>query len=288
LCDLLPGLPKAYADPTRLRQIMLILIDNALRFTRRGGIIEIRARLADPESKFVMIEVSDTGPGIPPEDLNRVFERLYQVRETNQPSRNGLGLGLFICQGLVARQGGRIWVESKADVGTNFSFTLPIFSLNNLIAPLFADNRWPAESVALVVVEVWLREESASRSPDEYWTCEAHRRIQRCLTPNLDVLLQQIQGHHGRQQFFVAAFSDEQGIAALCDRIRGQLCLPPLSKKMDFSISDSVLKAVPPEPATSMENAVNSMASHLDAAIKSQIPWEAVSHERQENSYRRG
>ena len=136
-CDPSPGVPAACADPTRLRQILLILIDNALRFTPSGGAIRIRARPSEEDFKFVLFEVSDTGCGINSEDLDRVFERLYQVRP-DQSSREGLGLGLFICQGLVTRHGGQIWVESELNKGSTFSFTLPVFSVNNLIAPLEA------------------------------------------------------------------------------------------------------------------------------------------------------
>ena len=130
--DLLPDLPAAYADPTRLRQILIILLDNAIKFNADGGAAKIQARLLPGDSRFLLVEVSDTGCGISPEMAEKVFERLHQ--EPTQASRKGLGLGLFICKELVKRQGGKIWVERQAHQGTTFAFTLPVLSLHKALA----------------------------------------------------------------------------------------------------------------------------------------------------------
>src|SRR5207247_1937144 len=104
-CDLPPDLPSAHADPTRLRQILIILLDNAIKFTPDGGAVRIQARLLQQDHQFLLLEVSDTGCGMGPEITERIFERLYQVLEPSQASRKGLGLGLYICKELVTRQG---------------------------------------------------------------------------------------------------------------------------------------------------------------------------------------
>ncbi len=276
-CNPSPGVPAAYADPTRLRQILLILIDNALRFTPSGGAIRIRARPSEEDSKFVLFEVSDTGCGITAEHVNRIFERLYQVRPV-QSSRGGLGLGLFICRGLVTRQGGQIWVESELNKGSTFSFTLPIFAVTNLIAPLLTNNLWPTTMVALVVVEVWPRKLGTTKQAGE-WADEARRRIRGCLRPDLDVLLRQTESEAERQRFLVAAFVDEKNSSVLTSRIRGELGLSPLLEQTHLSISQTVLKPIQPEPDAPMEHVVSSMAAHLEAAIKSQTHSEANSDE---------
>jgi len=126
--DVPADLPLAYADQTRLRQILIILLDNAIKFTPDGGSVAIRARLLQQERSCLLLEVSDTGDGISPEVGERIFERLYQVSEPGTASRKGLGLGLYICKELVTRQGGRIWVESQPEKGSIFSFTLPVYS----------------------------------------------------------------------------------------------------------------------------------------------------------------
>jgi PAS domain S-box-containing protein len=134
-CDLPGDLPRAHADQIRLRQVLIILLDNAIKFTPDGGAVTIQARLLEQDPRFLLVEVSDTGCGISPGTSERIFERLYQVSERIQTSRKGLGLGLYICKELVTRQGGRIWFKRRPQKGTTFSFTLPVASLDNAIAP---------------------------------------------------------------------------------------------------------------------------------------------------------
>jgi signal transduction histidine kinase len=115
--------PRVHADPQRLRQILANLIDNAFKFTEQGK-ISIRAVL-DDRPGFVRISVSDTGCGISPQGIPLVFNRLYQEAHASQTNRQGLGLGLHICEQLVSLHGGRIWVESKGQ-GSTFFFTIRI------------------------------------------------------------------------------------------------------------------------------------------------------------------
>jgi signal transduction histidine kinase len=124
--DLSGDLPDAQADPIRLRQILINLLDNAIKFTPAGGTAGISAGLSPQDAQFLLLEVSDTGCGVNPEMAERIFERLYQASEYTQPSRKGMGLGLYICKELVTRQGGNIWVTSRLPKGSIFSFTLPV------------------------------------------------------------------------------------------------------------------------------------------------------------------
>jgi signal transduction histidine kinase len=130
-CQLPSGLPAAYADPTRLRQILFNLVDNAIKFTPFGGTVKIQVRPLEKDSEFLCIEVSDTGSGIEPKNIERIFERLYQTLHDCRPS-SSLGIGLFVCKGLVMQQGGQIWVESELHKGSTFSFTLPVHSLKSI------------------------------------------------------------------------------------------------------------------------------------------------------------
>lgn len=126
--------PWAYADATRLRQILTILLDNAVKFTPAGGAVTVRAREYEKNGSMVLVEVSDTGCGIKPDETELIFERLYQVTDPGSGGRRGLGLGLHIAKDLVTRQGGEIWVTSVPGKGSLFSFTLPI-SPASLIRP---------------------------------------------------------------------------------------------------------------------------------------------------------
>ena len=272
-CDLPPDLPRAHADPTRLRQVLIILLDNAIKFTPDGGAVTIQAGLLQKDPRFLLVEVSDTGCGISPEISERVFERLYQVSERIQTSRKGLGLGLYISKELVTRQGGQIWVTRRPEKGTTFSFTLPVFSLNSSIAPLLKNKAWPATAVALVMVETCLPGPWPSKESQEQWSYEARSLLQRCLLPDLDVLLPSVSSKAQGEHFFVAAFADETGASILAHRIRGQFerLLHLKQTGLSLSVSYSVLQPLPQDVGASMEQVVTNMATHLEAAIKSHI-----------------
>lgn len=133
-----PHPQEAYADPTRLRQILTILIDNAIKFTPIGGTVGIHVHLAEENSAFLQVEVSDSGCGIPPQAIEHLFERLYQVSGTPKAGRNGLGLGLYIARELVIKLGGKIWVDSEPDRGSHFFFTVPLLGGESTAVEPFA------------------------------------------------------------------------------------------------------------------------------------------------------
>ncbi len=120
-----PDLPPAYADPTRVRQIILNLVSNAIKYTDRGS-ITVSAR---PQEDEIVISVRDTGIGIAPQDLPKVFEPFRQVGRALERRAAGTGLGLTISRRFVEMHGGRIWVESEPGQGSTFSFTLPAMGL---------------------------------------------------------------------------------------------------------------------------------------------------------------
>lgn len=124
--DIASGLPAVLADATRVRQVLTNLLDNALKFTPAQGRVRVAAEISADSPGFVRIRVADSGCGISAEGTRRIFERLYQEPSTHHASRQGLGLGLYLCQEIISRHGGRIWVESKLDRGSIFFFTLPL------------------------------------------------------------------------------------------------------------------------------------------------------------------
>jgi two-component system phosphate regulon sensor histidine kinase PhoR len=119
----IPEGAAAHADPERLRQVFANLVDNAAKYNREAGRITISAA---PEGGELRVTVADTGVGIPPEDLTRVFERFYRVDKARSRDLGGTGLGLSIVKHIVEAHGGRVWVESTLDEGSAFSFTLPL------------------------------------------------------------------------------------------------------------------------------------------------------------------
>ncbi len=117
------SLPTLWLDRDRIHQILLNLLSNAARLTKQGRIL-LQVRLRERQNEL-LIEVSDTGPGIPPEMLSQVFEEYQQVGET-AGSSGTTGLGLAISKRIVELHGGRIWAESEVGIGTTFSFVLPV------------------------------------------------------------------------------------------------------------------------------------------------------------------
>jgi two-component system phosphate regulon sensor histidine kinase PhoR len=150
-------LPKVFVDGDRIRQVLTNLISNGIKFTPPGGTVTVSAEKMIKNPEFVLVKVSDTGMGIPPEDLDKIFDKFHQVRDVfeyihrkDQPPedldkvldkfqqlkevrekvkrRKGTGFGLFIVKSIVELHGGEIWVRSKLGEGTTFGFTLPVKS----------------------------------------------------------------------------------------------------------------------------------------------------------------
>ncbi|MDE2223503.1 MAG: PAS domain-containing protein [Candidatus Omnitrophica bacterium] len=115
-------LPRVLVDRQRIEQVFLNLLDNAVKFTPPGGKISVRARR---ESPYVCVEIQDSGIGIPPEHLSRVFERFYKIDKSRSRDINGTGLGLAIVKHIISTHQGKIEVESAVDQGTTFRIFLP-------------------------------------------------------------------------------------------------------------------------------------------------------------------
>lgn len=113
------------ADRNDLEQILINLLDNAVKYNREGGTVLISLALKD--TKEVEVSIQDNGIGIPKDDLPRIFERFYRVDKGRSKELGGTGLGLSIVKHLVQAYGGRVWVESRLGEGSTFYFTLPAY-----------------------------------------------------------------------------------------------------------------------------------------------------------------
>lgn len=123
------SLPLIQGDATRLRQVFTNLIGNAIKFTPQKGRVFVQAKA---NQKNVLISITDTGIGIPTEDLERIFGKFYQVEEHSTRSAEGSGLGLHIARQLVERHNGKIWAQSELGKGSTFFVQLPIAPKQNL------------------------------------------------------------------------------------------------------------------------------------------------------------
>jgi two-component system phosphate regulon sensor histidine kinase PhoR len=118
----IPADLQGRADPDRLEQVLVNLIDNALKYGKQNGHVTVSARLHHEE---VECSVADDGPGIPEEAKHRIFERFYRVDRARSRETGGTGLGLAIVKHIVQSHGGKVWVESEPGHGARFFFTLP-------------------------------------------------------------------------------------------------------------------------------------------------------------------
>ena len=279
--DVAPDLPAAWADRTRLRQMLIILLDNAIKFTGKGGNAQLRAKLAPNNPRFLLVEVSDDGCGIPADRVEHLFDRLYQGPATTTASRKGLGLGLYICKELAALQGGEIWVAQEPQRGSTFVFTIPVFSLNSVIAPLLVNGSWPAARTSLVTVTLALRGPLPLHEFQEDWFRDARSLLERCLLPDLDVLLPRTHSDGVIEQFFIAAFADDVGTSVLANRIRSQF---ERYGRLDetgltLAVEHTALPARVDPTDLSTDTLIATLVSALETAIDSQILLGAVQHE---------
>ena len=137
--DLPEELPKAIADEDRIEQILVILIDNAMRYTPAGGKVTLSAdTVEDSGEKLMLVSVTDTGCGIAKEDAEHLFERFYKTDKSRR--EGGTGLGLSIAKQIMDKLGGHIWVESEPGQGASFRFTLKCYVTNTIeLGPSSAD-----------------------------------------------------------------------------------------------------------------------------------------------------
>jgi PAS domain S-box-containing protein len=125
--DIPSTIPELEADEKRIRQVVINLLGNAIKFSNENGKIAIRVEISDDN---VITSVSDRGIGIPPEAIPHLFDRFYQVDGSMTRTSGGSGLGLYISAQIVEAHGGRIWAESEMGKGSTFSFTLPLSPVN--------------------------------------------------------------------------------------------------------------------------------------------------------------
>jgi signal transduction histidine kinase len=127
-CNIAHGLPVVEADPRRLEQVLVNLLQNAAKYS---GSHTVWVSASYDGGQEVTLCVQDKGIGIAPEHMPHLFDKFYRAQWNQADSGSGTGLGLAIARALVEAQGGRIWVESKLGEGTTFYFTIPVLTMDN-------------------------------------------------------------------------------------------------------------------------------------------------------------
>ena len=260
-------LPLVYADADRVLQVLMNLIGNAIKFTPHRGSIVAKACLVEVDPGFVYISVSDTGRGISPEAKPSIFERMYQEPGTVDSVRTGLGLGLYIAKELVELHGGRIWFTSQLGEGSIFTFTLPRFSLGELLTPVITHQGRLRDALVLIKVEVSAPPgTSASRRKAVSQCCR--EILHHCIYVDRDLVLPGWGNSEPDETFFIVASTTLQRTEIMMARIREQLerC-PELKASGVFSVTSSSLELPPAEGEVQLEKLVQQVADRVTDTV---------------------
>lgn len=241
-------LSLVYADPDRVLEVLINLVDNAIKFTPADGSVVLQASVIEADPESIYISVSDTGRGIGPEAKALIFERLYQDPDSVDNNRSGLGLGLFICREIVRLHEGRIWVASEPGQGSTFTFTLPTYSLAKLLEPVIVYQDSLRPSFVLVRIELT----PVSNPPRGNWKAtwqQCLELVRRCVYLDKDLVLPPMGTSGINETFFIVASTDLQRSGIMTTRIREQLeRIPDLKAKCTLTIT-----TVPIEPSAAGE-----------------------------------
>ena len=219
--ECLPGdLPLVQGDSARIRQVLGNLVENAIKFTPEGGSVTVTAAPDPEDDALLRVSVCDTGCGIEPEAVKRIFERLHQEDSTLSDSRLGLGLGLAIVKELVKRQGGRIWVESQLGHGSTFHFVLPTFSIARAVESCAFENDRLRTAFSVIRIEI------GGATPQEL--IDLRRGVLHLLRssifyPERDVVLPAGASGGAPNRFTVLAATGVEGGRSLTERLRTRL-----------------------------------------------------------------
>jgi PAS domain S-box-containing protein len=222
--DVPDNLPPVCADPGRVQQILDNLLSNAIKFSPEKGNIRVQARISNQNGGFLRISVIDSGPGIALAEQKKIFDYLYQIEGQNEINGTGFGIGLYICKELVSSHGGRIWVKSRPGQGSTFSFTLPVFSLERQLDSIVKAADLITHSVALITVEISHNENHPlKRKPDEAALRDAWSVLQKCVLPNLVVLLPRVPHTMSKEFFFIVACVNQDSARVLVEQLHHKL-----------------------------------------------------------------
>jgi signal transduction histidine kinase len=260
-------LPLVHADADRVLEVLINLVDNAIKFTSPEGSVMVQASLVEADPDNVYISINDTGRGIGPEAKALIFERLYQDPDSVDNNRSGLGLGLFICREIVRLHGARIWVSSEPGQGSTFTFTLPTYSLAKLLAPviIYQDRLRPA--FVLVKIELTPLSNPPRGNWKETWQ-QCLEILRRCVYLDKDLVLPPMGTSGTTETFFVVASTDLQSSGTMTTRIREQLeRVGDLKSKCTLTMTTVPVEIPLPRQNESLEQGVQTVAEHVTQLI---------------------
>jgi signal transduction histidine kinase len=273
-------LPLVHADPDRVLEVLINLADNAIKFTPPEGTVMLQANLVDADPGSVYLSVSDTGRGIGQEAKALIFERLYQDPEGLDNNRSGLGLGLYICREIVRLHQGRIWVTSELGQGSTFTFTLPVFSLPKLLAPVVTHQQTLRPDFVLARVDLKPLTSPPRGNWKETWQ-NCLDIISRCLYLDKDLLLPPMGAAGSTETFYIVASTDLQRSGIMTTRIREQLDrVPDLKSKCTVTISAAQIQLPAHDEKQSLDLHIQGLAGSVTQMIFADIERKHLSTEK--------
>jgi len=260
-------LPLVLADPDRVLEVLINLIDNAIKFTPAEGSIVVKANMVQADVSSVYISVTDKGRGISPEAKSLIFERLYQDPDSVDNNRSGLGLGLFICREIIRLHEGRIWVSSELGQGSTFSFTLPVYSLAKLLAPIVVHEGHLRPAFVLVRIDLTPLSNPPRGNWKESWQ-QCLETLRRCVYLDKDLVLPPMGSAGATETFFVVASTDLQRSGVMTTRIRAQLeRVGDLKSKCRVTVTTIPVDLAPTPAGTTMDQQVDTLAELVTQMI---------------------
>ncbi|HEY1400840.1 MAG TPA: hybrid sensor histidine kinase/response regulator [Terriglobales bacterium] len=277
-------IPLVYADPDRTLEVLINLTDNAIKFTDADGSVMVKACMAEADPSSVYVSVTDTGRGISREAQSLIFERLYQDPDSIDNNRSGLGLGLFICKEVIRLHGGRIWVTSEPGQGSIFTFTLPLYSLAKLLAPVVVYHECLRPAFVLVRVELAPLTNPPRGNWRETWQ-QCLETLRRCVYLDKDLVLPPMGVSGSTETFFVLASTDMKRAEIMTTRMREQLArIADLKTKGTLTITTAPVEVGSVDPSQSLEKQVEAVAGRVTEMImarmdkKQKRPGNGVKH----------
>jgi phosphoserine phosphatase RsbU/P len=270
-------LPLVHADPDRVLEVLINLLDNAIKFTPADGAVMLKACLVDADPGSVYLSVSDSGRGISPDAKAMIFERLYQDPDSVDNNRSGLGLGLFICREIVRLHDGRIWVFSEPGHGSTFTFTLPIYSLAKLLAPVITHENSLRSAFVLVRIDLRPLTSPPRGNWKETWQ-QCLEILRRCVYLDKDLVLPPMGTSGTTETFFAVASTDLQRSGIMTTRIREQIeRVTDLKTKCTVTITTLPVELPAGNPEATLEQQVQTVAEHVTHMIMESVDSKQLS-----------
>jgi Histidine kinase-, DNA gyrase B-, and HSP90-like ATPase/His Kinase A (phospho-acceptor) domain len=274
-----PEIPLVYADPDRILEVLVHLIDNGIKFAAQDGSINVKASMVETDPTAAYISVSDTGRGIKPEVLPRIFERLFQDGNAMHGNRTGLGLGLYLAKEIITLHGGRMWAASEPGSGSTFSFHLPVYSLAQMLGPVIAEKGRLRPSFVLVRAEL----KPNTSPPLGNWKeiCQQALEVMRsCVYEDKDLVLPPTASGRFTDTIFVVASTDMSRVGIMLHRLEERMkTIPYLERSGTVKLSAEPLEGTAASDGQTLEQQVQTVAERVQEIIL----W-GLAGERRENA----